>query len=122
MSSIRINLFGGMAPSTNDRLIANSAASYAKNTQLRDGSLEPFREPLPVEAVGLTLAAPANEEMGEDLMGTAEEPVEVTPGGGVTGDFAAGATAVGILLLVVSAVVCAACRAETPDVSAALSV
>ena len=73
-------------------------------------------EPLPAEAAERTLAAPAN---GEGAVGaTAAAPVEVTPGRGVAVDFVTGAVAVGVVLLAVSAVVCAACPAETPDVSA----
>ena len=77
-------------------------------------------EPLPAEAAERTVAAPAN---GEGAVGTtAAEPVEVTPGRVAAVDFVAGAVAVGVVPLLVSAVVCVICPAATPDDSAARSV
>ena len=77
-------------------------------------------EPLPAEAAERTLAAPAN---GEGAVGaTAAALDEVTPGGGVAVDFVTGAVAMGVVLLAVSAVVCATCPAATPDGSAVRSV
>jgi hypothetical protein len=88
-----------------------------------DADREPLyegAEPLPAEATGRTLAAPAN---GVEAVGaTAAEPVEVTAGSGAPDDFVIGAVAVGVVLLAVSAVVCVTCPAATPDVGAARSV
>ena len=82
--------------------------------------LDEGAEPLPAEAAGRTPAAPAN---GEAVVGvTAAEPVEATAGSGATDDFVMGAVGVGAMLLAVSAVVCVACPAAIPDVSAARSV
>jgi len=53
---------------------------------------------------------------------TAAERVKVTTGSGVPDDFVMGAVAVGVVLLAVVAVVCVACPAAIPDVSAARSV
>lgn len=82
--------------------------------------LDEGAEPLPAEATERTPAVPAN---GEGAVGaTAAEPVEVAPGRGAAIDFVAGAVAVGIVPLLVSAVACVTCPATTPDVTAARSV
>ena len=82
--------------------------------------LDEGAEPPPAEATGRTPVVPAN---GEGAVGaTATEPVEVTPGRGAAIDFVAGAVAVGVVPLLVSAVVCVICPAATPGDSAARSV
>ena len=82
--------------------------------------LDEGAEPLPAEAAGRTPAAPAN---GEEAGGaTAAEPVEVTAGSGAPVGFVLGAVAVGVVLLVVSTVVCVTCLAATPDGTAARGV
>ena len=82
--------------------------------------LDEGAEPLPAEVTGPTPAVPANEKGA--VGATATEPVEVTPGRGAAIDFVAGAIAVGVVPLLVSAVVCVICPAATPDDSAARSV
>ena len=82
--------------------------------------LDEGAEPLPAEATGPTPAVPANEEGAVGT--TATEPVEVNIGSGAPVDFVAGAVAVGVVPLLVSAVVCVICPAATPDDSAARSV
>jgi hypothetical protein len=85
--------------------------------------LDEGAEPLPAKATGRTPAVPANGEGAVGAVGaTAAEPVEVITGSGAPVDFVAGAVAVGIVPLLVSAVACVTCPAATPDVSAARSV
>lgn len=82
--------------------------------------LDKGAEPLPAEAAERTPAAPAN---GEGEVGaTTAEPVDVAPGRGAAVDFVAGAIAVGVVPLVLSAVVCVACPAAMADVNAERSV
>lgn len=45
MVAFRINVFGGMIPAQDDRLIPDGAASLAQNTWLYSGSLEGFKSP-----------------------------------------------------------------------------
>ena len=82
--------------------------------------LEEGTEALPAEATGRLPAAPAN---GEGAVGAAAtEPVAVIPGRSAAVDLVMGAVAVGVMLLVVSAVVCVTCQAAMLDVTTALDV
>lgn len=45
MASIRVVRFGGIRPALTDKQIPTDIATVAHNTELRDGSLKPFRKP-----------------------------------------------------------------------------
>ena len=95
------------------------AGFWSKFNADRD-PLDEGAEPLPAEATERTPAVPAN---GEEAVGaTAAEPVEVITGSGAPVDFVAGAVAVGIVPLLISAIACVTRPAAPPDVSAAPSV
>ena len=100
----------------NKRVIAGFWSKFnADREPLDDGT-----EALPAEATGRLPAAPAN---GEGAVGAAAtEPVAVIPGRSAVVDLVMGAVAVGVVLLVVSAVVCVTCQAAMLDVTAALDV
>ena len=100
----------------NKRVIAGFRSKFnADREPLGDGT-----EALPAEATGRLPAAPAN---GEGAVGAAAtEPVAVIPGRSAAVDLVMGAIAVGVMLLVVSAVVCVTCQAAMLDVTTALDV
>lgn len=100
----------------NKRVIAGFWSKFnADREPLGDGT-----EALPAEATGRLSAAPAN---GEGAVGAAAtEPVAVIPGRSAAVDLVMGAIAVGVMLLVVSAVVCVTCQAAMLDVTTALDV
>lgn len=98
------------------RVIAGFWSKFnADREPLEDGT-----EALPAEDPGRLPAAPAN---GEGAVGAAAtEPVAVIPGRSAAVDLVLGAVAVGVMLLVVSAVVCVTCQAAMLDVTTALDV
>lgn len=98
----------------NKRAIAEFWSKFnADREPLEDGA-----EALPAEARGRLPTAPAN---GEGEVGAAAtEPVAVIPGRSAAVDLVMGAAAVGVVLLVLSAVVCVTCPAAMLDVTTAL--
>ena len=51
MVAIKLQSFGGMMPSVNDRLLAETQAAYTENVWLYNGTLEPLKEQVLVHAL-----------------------------------------------------------------------